>query len=183
MSAGAPPASSALELPAATRGRARPCAALERLLQGSLAFGFLVLTLDVLWGVFSRYVLGQQGRWTEELALYLLVWVSLLGASLAYSEGSHLGVDYLVQKLDPAARQLSKVLVELLVLGFSAFVLVRGGVALVSETLASGQVSPALGLRMGYVYLAVPLSGLCFAVFALEKLVLYGRELAWKQKS
>ncbi len=38
---------------------------------------FALLVLDVLWGVFSRYVPGiRPSDWTEELAVYLLVWVS-----------------------------------------------------------------------------------------------------------
>jgi TRAP-type C4-dicarboxylate transport system permease small subunit len=52
---------------------------------------FAVLVADVLWGVFSRYVLGAQGRWTEELAIYLLVWVSLFGGALTFREQGHLG--------------------------------------------------------------------------------------------
>ena len=51
---------------------------------------FAALVLDVLWGVISRYVLGSQSRWTEELAIYLLVWVSLLGATLVFRERAHL---------------------------------------------------------------------------------------------
>lgn len=142
-------------------------AALEWCLIGA----FSVLTVDVLWGVFSRYVLGQQSRFTEELAIYLLVWISLLGASLTYGEKGHLGVDYFVSKLDPAARRLVAVAVEVLVIVFALFALAFGGFVLVAKTLESGQVSPAMGVPMGYVYLAVPVCGLFFVLFASEHLV------------
>lgn len=129
------------------------------------------MTLDVLWGVFSRFVLGSQTRWTEELAIYLLIWISLLGASLTYGERGHLGVDYFVHKLDPKAQLLAAIVVEVAVLVFSLFGLVYGGWMLVSKTLAAGQVSPTLGWPMGYVYLAAPVSGVFFTLFALEHLV------------
>src|SRR5690606_36346268 len=46
---------------------------------------FAALVIDVLWGVISRYVPGiRPSDWTEELAVYLLVWVSLFGAALTY---------------------------------------------------------------------------------------------------
>ena len=63
---------------------------------------FAVLVLDILWGVATRYLLGQQAHWTEELARVLLVWLAMLGAALAYMERSHLGIDALTRLLDPA---------------------------------------------------------------------------------
>ncbi len=144
---------------------------LVRALEATLIGGFAALTLDVLWGVFSRFVLASQSPWTEELAIYLLIWVSLLGASLAYAERGHLGVDALVSRLDPAARKIAEVVAELCVASFAGGVLLHGGLELVRETLASGQLSPALGIEMGYVYLAAPISGAFLLLFSLESLV------------
>ena len=143
-------------------------------LEKFLVFTFAVLTVDVLWGVFSRYVLGAQSRWTEELAIYLLVWISLLGASVTYGEKGHLGVDYFVGKFDPAAQKVAAVAVELLTLFFAAFALVYGGYALVVKTLEAEQMSPALGVPMGYLYLAAPLSGVFFVLFSIESLIELG---------
>lgn len=145
--------------------------ALVKTLEGFLVVAFSVLTLDVLWGVFSRYVLGAQSRWTEELAIYLLVWISLLGAAVTYGEKGHLGVDYFVGKLDPAAQRVAAVAVDLAVLVFAGFALVYGGYALVAKTLEAEQVSPALGVQVGYLYLAAPLSGIFFVTFSLEALI------------
>ena len=145
---------------------------IEALLVGA----FVLLTLDVLWGVFSRYALGHQSHWTEELAIYLLVWVSLIGASITYRERGHLGVDYFVGKLDPGAQRLAAVTADIAVLAFAVFALIYGGGVLITKTLSTGQVSPALGVQMGYLYLAAPISGACFALFSVEHLVhLLGR--------
>ena len=138
-----------------------------------LVVGMAVLVVDVLWGVFSRYALGEQTRWTEELAVYLLVWISLLGAALTFREKGHLGVDYFVGKLEPSVRRLSAIFVEVIVFAFSAFALVHGGWNLVIKTFASGQVLPALNLPMGYVYSVVPISGVVFCIFAFEHLMAY----------
>lgn len=139
-----------------------------RSLEIFLVVAFAVLTLTVLWGVFSRYVMGSQSGWTEELSIYLLIWVSLLGAALTYEERGHLGVDYIVEKLDPAARKLVLFFVELVVLVFAVGALVIGGWILVSRTLEAGQMAPTLQVKVGYLYAAAPLSGLFFTLFALE---------------
>lgn len=137
-------------------------------LEWLLIFGMTALILDVLWGVFSRYALGAQSRWTEELAIYLLIWISLLGASLVYGERGHLGVDYFVKKMDPTAQKIAAVCVEGLALFFAVYAMMGGGWVLVMETLADGSVSPALGWKLGYVYAAVPVSGALIAFFAAE---------------
>ena len=138
---------------------------------------FAVLTFDVIWGVFSRYVLGAQSRWTEELAVYLLIWVSLLGAALMFRERGHLGVDYFVGKLDPSARRLAAIVAEISIILFAGFALVVGGFALVWENLEKGQVTPAMGWKVGYLYTVVPLSGVFIVAFAIEHLIT-GRTLA-----
>lgn len=137
------------------------------LLKQVLVVAFALLVLDVLWGVASRYVLGHQSRWTEELALFLLIWVSMLGAAVVYEEKAHLGVDYFVGKLDVYAQRWASLMVDLIVMAFSLLVLVYGGWVLVVETLKAGQVSTALGIPMGYVYMAVPISGVFFVLFGL----------------
>lgn len=142
-----------------------------RLLEWFLIFAFAFLVIDVLWGVFTRFVVGRQAAWTEEAAIYLLIWVSMLGAALTYEDKGHLGVDYLVGKLHPAGRYIGEIVVQLVVLAFSVGVLVYGGWVLVMETLEQGQLSPTLNLKVGYLYMAVPLSGLFFSLFSLEELL------------
>jgi len=141
---------------------------LAKLLELAVILIMAILVMDVLWGVFSRYVLGSQSRWTEELATFLLIWVSLLGAGVAFASKSHLGVDYFVGKLDPQARLLAEVAANVLVVFFAIAAFIWGGSILVKETLASNQISPAMGIKVGYVYLAVPISGVFIVIFTIE---------------
>jgi TRAP-type C4-dicarboxylate transport system permease small subunit len=141
---------------------------LVRLLEGAVILLLGGLVLDVLWQVFSRYVLRNPSSWTDELATLLIIWVALLGSSVAFIRGSHLGVDYFVDRLPERARLGIEVGVYALVGVFAALVLLWGGIKLVSLTLLTGQVSPALGLKMGHVYLALPVSGIFILVFAFE---------------
>ena len=133
---------------------------------------FAALVVDVLWGVVARYVPGiVPSDWTEELGIYLLAWVSLLGSALTYRERGHLGLDYFMTKFDPAAQRFSAVIIELCVLVFAGFALCYGGYRLVSDTLASNQLTPVLQWKTGYMYLSVPISGAFFVGFAIEHLL------------
>ncbi len=143
---------------------------LTKLLEWVVILVVAALVLDVLWGVCSRFVLRSPSRWTEEVATMLLIWVALLGAAVAFGRNEHLGVDYLFNKLDPGAQRVLAVIIQLLVAAFASAAMVAGGYVLVSETLAVGQVSPALGIRTGYVYLAVPVSGTFIVLFCLERI-------------
>jgi TRAP-type C4-dicarboxylate transport system permease small subunit len=136
-----------------------------------LIIAVLLLVIDVVWGVFTRYVMGEQAKWTEELARFLLVWVSLLGGAVAFGIKGHLGVDYFVGKFDPDVRKLMALFAHLVVLFFAAAIFVYGGGRVVSDALAMEQMTPALGLKMGHVYLALPISGLFMVLFTIENLI------------
>jgi len=131
-----------------------------------------ILVLDVTWQVFTRFVLKDPSSWTEELATFLLIWVGLLGASVALNRSAHLGIDYFVLKLSLRRRAYVEMFVYLCVAVFSFSVLVVGGLVLVVRTLSLQQTSPALGLEMGYVYLALPISGFFLTLYSIEFLAM-----------
>lgn len=144
---------------------------LTPLLEWTVITLVVVLVLDVLWGVFTRFVMQSPSRWTEEVARLLLIWVSLLGAAVAFQRREHLGFDYVVKQLDPAAQRLLALVAQCVVIAFTLAVLVYGGYVLVSETLEANQVTPALGIRMGHVYLALPLSGFFIVLYCFDQLL------------
>lgn len=166
--------------------RVRP---LVKLLECLLIFAMGLLVLDVLWGVLSRVLGGfkawlhssagmslaflpdGQSPWTEELARFLLIWTSLLGAALGFERRAHLGVDYFMEKFHPHARQWLNIVSHLLVMVFACFVLVYGGWLLMETTMDSAQTTPALGLRKWTVYSVIPLSGLFVILFTAQNLL------------
>jgi len=139
---------------------------LDRFLEMLVMVSVAVLVLDVLWQVFTRFVLSDPSSWTEELATFLLIWVALLGAAVALGRGAHLGIDYFVGKLPKRRRVQTELFVFGVVTLFSLLVMVIGGISVVLQTLALEQTSVAMQIPMGYVYLAIPISG--------AFLVLYG---------
>ncbi len=144
---------------------------LDRSLEVLVMIVVAVLVLDVLWQVFTRFVLKDPSTWTEELAVFMLIWVSLLGAAVALGRGAHLGIDYFVGKLPERTRLYTEVFVFFCVSAFSLLVMLIGGADLVRSTLELGQESPALRVKVGYVYLAIPISGFFLTLYAVIGLV------------
>ena len=129
----------------------------------------VVLTLDVLWGVTTRFALGQQARWTEEAARLLLVWVTMLGGAMAYSAGAHLGLDTVVARMDPAVARFCRRAAGAAVYAFAFAVMVVGGAMLYAERLRFGQTMPALGVSRSWQYLAVPIAGVLICLTAVRE--------------
>ncbi len=142
-------------------------AVLDSALGGLLAVLMLSLVSSVTWQVASRYLLRDPSPWTEELARYLLIWIGLLGAAYGYRTRAHMGIDLLAQQLGPAGRARLQRISAFAVLCFALPVMVVGGASLVQLTWDLRQFSAALGLPMAAVYLAIPLSGLLVALYAL----------------
>jgi TRAP-type C4-dicarboxylate transport system permease small subunit len=140
---------------------------LDKALETVVIICMALLVLDVLWQVFTRKVLNNPSQWTEELATFLMIWVALLGAAVALSLGAHLGIDYFVGKLSQGKRTFIEVIVFALILIFAAYVMLYGGIDLVISTLLLGQLSPVWKIKMGYVYLAVPVSGFFMIIYSL----------------
>ena len=69
--------------------------------------------------------------------------------------------------LSPRRQALFSVIINLLILLFAGAVIVTGGVKLIAKTLSTAQVSAAMQIPMGYVYLILPLTGIMMMFYAL----------------
>ncbi|MCB0641696.1 MAG: TRAP transporter small permease [Phaeodactylibacter sp.] len=125
-----------------------------------LVFLMALMTVDVLWGVLTRYALGSQASWSEELARFLLIWIGILGAAYASGQNLHLAIDLLMPKLEEDNQRNLKRAINVLVIVFALLVMVVGGIRLMYITQVLGQLSPALRIPMWMVYSIVPVSGL-----------------------
>ncbi|BAS27942.1 TRAP transporter small permease [Limnochorda pilosa] len=128
--------------------------------------------------VLARYLFNQPLHWTEELARHLMVWMFFLAAVVALRRGAHLSIDLLPEKLPPAGR-LALRLVTAALLAYFFYLMARHGWELTLRTMR--QRASALQYPMGYVYAALPVSGLLmFAVNlenALRAVELFHREV------
>ncbi len=131
------------------------------------------LVFCVIWQVLSRYVIGKPSTVTDELARYLFMWVALIGAAYTTGLKRHLAIDLLTMTLKGKRKIVNEIVIQIAIAVFAGVVLVYGGSQLAMKTLATGQVTPALGLEMGYIYFCLPISGALMifysVIFACER--------------
>jgi len=124
----------------------------------------LSMALLVAVQVFCRYVLNSSLFWSEELARYLLVWLSFLGATVAYYRGLHPGIDVLTSRLPRPARLFAHRFVQLVTMSLALVMIVAG---IRFAWFVRHQISPALSLPKWTVLTVIPTSGLLLLLYGL----------------
>lgn len=150
------------ELAAMTRIVRKISGGLDKVVGYACAALFGAMTLDVLVGVFFRYILNSPLNFTEELARYLMIWGASLAISLGVSAGEHVGLTVILDSLKkPAARKAFSVFINLFVLAFLVFMSVYSIQATVE---AKFQMTQSLGGSMVLPKLSVPLAMILAAI-------------------
>ncbi|MFO7446168.1 MAG: TRAP transporter small permease [Ignavibacteriaceae bacterium] len=125
------------------------------------------MTINVLWQIFTRFILDSPSSFTEELARYSLIWVGILGAAYVAGQKMHLAIDLLPTKLTGRKKIILDIFIHTCVLLFAVFVMIIGGFRLVNITLTLNQISAALQMKLGYVYLVIPVSGIIISFYSI----------------
>ncbi len=144
---------------------------LDAILQISILFMLAGLVVTVTWQVLSRYVLSRPSTSTDELARFLMVWLVLLGAAYCVGKRNHLSIDLLPANASERLKKWSRVYVDTLILGFSLFVMVYGGVRLFKSMSDSQGISPALQMPLEYLFVILPIAGGLMAIYAAISIV------------
>ena len=146
-------------------------AKIDKILEVFLVILTSALVLDVVWQVASRYLLANPSSFTDELAVFLLIWVGMAGAAYVKGKNEHLAIDILPDKLQPQNKNKLLVFINFLIIIFSITVMVIGGAWLVYTRFQMGQVSSALQVPLGYVYSIVPVSGLLMIYYSIDDII------------
>ena len=144
---------------------------LDNILGRALVVIMAVMVVNVLWQVFSRYILGEPSSFTDELARFLMIWIGVLGAAYVSGQNGHVAIDVLVRRSSGRHRKRLKQLVRVAIVLFCLFVMVVGGLRLVYVTWVLEQYSPALGLPLAMVYLVIPVSGLFIIYYKISDML------------
>ncbi len=124
---------------------------------------------------FSRYVLNASLPWPEELAEVLLVWLTFIGASVAYRRSAHLTLDVFVSRL---RHPLEDIAAAISLLGGFAFFAVATWYGAAFFWSVKAMSLPALGVSKGWSYVAIPL-GCGFMM--VHSLALMGSLNHWRE--
>ena len=141
---------------------------IEKALDAVLVFMMIVMAGAVVLQVTSRYVFNNPTSWSEELARYLFVWITFLGAAVVIRKRRHVDVTVLTDRLPPGAAKVVYLVSDAAVL-FMLGALTWAGAGL--AIMAHRQLSAAMDLPMSLAYSAMPIgTGLMF-VFLVATMI------------
>jgi TRAP-type C4-dicarboxylate transport system permease small subunit len=127
----------------------------------------IVMTISVLVQITARNIFNCSFVYLEELSRYLLVWVTFLGAAIAYKAECHLGVLFFLKMLPAKLRMVTVFIANMLSLSFFWGLLYYG---LMIASLTMHQQSIQMRIPMGIIYSVIPISGGLMVLHALCKL-------------
>ena len=142
-------------------------AQVDSVLEKVLVVIMSAMVINVLWQVFSRYILANPSSFTDELARYLMIWVGVLGAAYVAGKGNHVAITYFSEKFSQANHRKVQTFINLTILTFAILGMLIGGVRLVYITLVLEQLSPALKIPLGVVYSVIPISGVLIIFYKI----------------
>ena len=125
------------------------------------------ISVDLLLGVFSRYVLARTFVWYDEVARACFIWLVFLGAAVAVNRGAHFGLHVFVEMLPPHLKRAALLLTPLTVIVFSA-VLVWLGWDLMQH--GSAQTTAVMAMPVSWIYLAMPAGGVLMILYSVPEL-------------
>lgn len=115
--------------------------------------------------VILRYVFLSPLSWIEELARYLLVWISCFGAAYAVRKGEHIAVMFLNNMFKGYMKSALTIFIHILVIILFMVCFMKGiGLSIRQWNV----VTPALQIPRTLPYLGIPISFAIMLLFSLE---------------
>jgi TRAP-type C4-dicarboxylate transport system permease small subunit len=142
--------------------------------------GLMAIVAVVAWQVFGRYVLNASPTWAENLALVLILYVTLIGAAVGVRDAGHIGMDSILVLVPEKIRNRIELLIHVLVGAFGVAMGYNGWI--LGASVAPYKL-PNINLSEAARYVPLVISGAMVVLFSVEHLLalLRGEEVepAW----
>ena len=113
----------------------------------------IFLVVIVFTEVIARYLFNTSLRYTEEIVIYSMVWLGLIGAGVAVKENTLISISSLLQSLSPKISKFIKIVGNLMII-ILLFWIVKSGINYTLRNI--NQLSPTMQISMMYPYLSIP---------------------------
>ncbi len=133
-----------------------------------LVAGSAAMAVIIFFQVVFRFSIKIPLPWSEELSRYLMIWIGMMGGSIALHEGRHIGVDFMVERVPKRFRWTVSIPATLFIIWF-LWLVVREGTHLALQNYS--QLSPAMMIPMLLPYSAIPVGGAFMLIQSLAILL------------
>lgn len=137
-------------------------------LEAIMVLCLAAMCIMVFGNVVLRHVFDSGINISEELARFMFIWLTFLGAIVAMREGGHLGMDMVVTRLPPKARRVALTLGQAMVVVCCA-VLLWG--LMRQHDINVANIGLVTGLSLGIVYSVAYVCAVSIGVMAFVNMV------------
>lgn len=129
-----------------------------------LALLLAAMSCIVFANVVLRYLTNDSIVWAEEVARYLMIWMTFLSAGLALRMGMLVSVSHLHSRLAPLPRKLMRLLILAVMLVFFVWMIWAGWEYL---NRMGRQLTPSTRISFSYIYYAMPTGFILLVIHTL----------------
>ena len=129
-----------------------------------LVFLLVAMTLTVFSQVIARYIFEAPLSWSEELARFILIWLSMLSAAYAFKTKSHFALTILVTKLPEKQQKVTSFCIHVTV---AIFFIIICYYSVIFVHSVNGHVAPALQISMQIPYSSIVVASGLISIFSL----------------
>lgn len=127
----------------------------------------IVIVCVVSAQVFCRKFLGFSIRWSEEVALVLMVWMAFISLAIGVEKHLHIAISMFFEKFPKKVQFVIAKATNLLMISFGG-VMIYYGIRLVQSTMKS--TLPATKWPSATLYIMIPVSGIFVVYYSLVDL-------------
>lgn len=138
----------------------------------------LTMSLIVAAQVFTRNVFSYTPRWSEEVSILLLVWITFLGIAVGFREKLHIGVGVFVGMMPKKIQSICDLIAKIIIIVVSIVFIVYGyqfTVLMGNSTMAG------TGFPTSVLYAAIPIGGILMLIYGIELLFKDGIHQEWDE--
>lgn len=117
--------------------------------------------------VFSRFFLESSPHWTEEAARIFFIYSVAFGTGAGIRNGDFVKLNLIGRYLSRGPDRMLEIATDIIVAAFSVILVFH---SLEFIRLGMDELSPALKVPMGLVFISITLTGLAIFIFTLENL-------------
>lgn len=134
----------------------------------------------VVWQVVARYILKSPSSWSEIAVTYGFVCLGMLCGAYVFGQSDHMNMQFIRNRFPRKVQIVVQMITELFTALLGVLIMGYGGYQLAISTMT--QIDPSLHIPMGYIYMVLPISGVCIAFYVVYIEMQLIKELAGKKK-
>jgi C4-dicarboxylate transporter, DctQ subunit len=139
-------------------------------IEGYICFIILAVMCCVMGiEVVARYAFNSSLRWAGELSRYLFIWFIFIGASYAIVQNTHIRIEAFFSFLPKRIQPYMEMLGNILWCGFSILIAYIGFMYSFDMLAQGTNMSAAMKIPMGIIYLAIPVGYTLMAIRLLQE--------------